>query len=467
MASNNATRANGTIELLIAGVTPQNLERGVLWFSEHEGAVKKARAANPWWHDNTLLIEQDLEIKPSFAARRIAELGYERGQRASAPGMFAVQGSIIQIWPINKAKPFLIEFTGNVVSHIKKRTEAEEKTITLKPPPETVEGLRIGSFVVHVDHGIGIYRGLTQHTTRINADADIRVNLRIDQRESAYFVVEYAPPAPGREPDKLFVPVTQKDRLTPYVGFETPRIHRLGGTVWQTTKRKVHEDALKLARELLELYAKREQVRRPPHPGDTALEQELRDTFPYQETPDQLTAEQDIIKDLSGTRPMDRILCGDVGFGKTEIALRAVLHVIASEKQVVLLSPTTILAAQHEKTLRERFAGLPVAVVMLSRLTPKKDEKKIIEDTKQGRVDVVVGTHRLLSKDVEFRNLGLVVIDEEQRFGVRQKEKFKDLRADVDILSLSATPIPRTLHLALANLRDISVIRTPPPERKS
>ncbi|OGZ98443.1 MAG: hypothetical protein A3C07_04455 [Candidatus Sungbacteria bacterium RIFCSPHIGHO2_02_FULL_47_11] len=404
-------------------------------------------------------------MKPSGLICRLVDFGYERAQTVRGRGLFAIRGGVVELWPINTEKPYLVEFTGNLITSIHERLESEEK---IKPriSARAIEKLQPGSFVVHVDHGIGIYRGSTPITTLINADTAVRENPRIDQRRSTYFVVEYAPPAPGKEPDRLYVPTDKKNRLAPYVGFETPRIHRLGGTVWQTTKRNVREDAEKLARRLLAIYTKRADTEREPYAGDGVLEEELHDTFPFKETEDQVRAEQEIMRDLEGRQPMDRVLCGDVGFGKTEIAIRAALRVIASGKQVAVLSPTTVLTAQHEKTFKERMSNqLPVTVFALSRLTPPKEEKKILEGLKNGSVDCVIGTHRLLSHDIQFKNLGLVIIDEEQRFGVKQKERFKELRTEIDILSLSATPIPRTLSLALAKLRDLSLIETPPPER--
>lgn len=438
----NSSHSGRISELLIASVTPQNLERGDLWFKENFFSIKRARMSNPWWHDNAFIIEKDLVIRPSAFTRRLIDFGYERAQAVIGKGLFAVRGGIVELWPINTEKPYLVEFHGNAVVEIQERPDTAEK---IKPrlSSRNIEKLSPGSFVVHVDHGIGIFRGT----------------------EKEFFAVEYAPARAGGAPDMLYVPTDQKNRLSPYVGFETPRIHRLGGTTWQATKRKVKEDAEKLAKELLLLYAKREEARRTPYLGDDTLEWHLRETFIYKETADQIRAEEEIIKDLEKPRPMDRILCGDVGFGKTEVAIRAALRAVSSGKQVALLSPTTILAAQHEKTFSDRLKQFPVRVAMLSRLTPKKEEQKVLEGIQSGHVDCVIGTHRLLSKDIVFKNLGLVIIDEEQRFGVKHKEHFKNLREEIDILSLSATPIPRTLSLALAKLRDISLIETPPPER--
>ncbi len=457
-------------ELLVASVTPQNLERGALWFSENREAVKKANADHLWWRNNVIVLEDDLAIKPSELIRRIADMGYERAQTVSGKGLMSVRGGIIEIWPVNTETPYLIEFEGNVISEILPRPKTEERLKPKLSRSHEIEKLPIGSYVVHVDHGIGIFQGThdipADHRNSLNT-FDGRPNCLVDDaaQQKMYYLVSYASARQGGEPDILYVPVDQKDRLSPYVGFETPVVHRLGGTMWEKTKRKVKEETEKLARELLELYAKRHVVMRPPHAGDAGLEEELITRFPFQETVDQLKAEEEIMHDLARVQPMDRILCGDVGFGKTEIAIRAATRVIASGKQVAFLAPTTVLVAQHERTLKERFADTALVVDMLSRLTSKHEEKKILHGLQAGTVDCVVGTHRLLSKNITIKNLGLVIIDEEQRFGVKQKEALKNLRTEVDVLSLSATPIPRTLQLTLAHVRDISFLKTPPPDR--
>ncbi len=456
-------------ELLIVSVTPQNLERGVLWFQENFPSIKKALGAHPWWRNNALILEKDLVIKPSELARRILDFGYERTQTVRGRGLFAARGGIMEVWPVNAEKPHVIEFSGNMIAGIRERMDAEEKE---KPPraplSQAVEKLPIGSFVVHADHGIGVFCGATDAEIKNAGDTFGGVTSERNNDTSErikFFVIEYAPPAPRREPDRLFVPVRQKERLSPYIGFETPRVHRLGGSLWQKTKKKAREDVERLAQELLALYRSRHSAARPPYSGDPALEQELRATFPYEETEDQARAEKEIMRDLAQEKPMDRVLCGDVGFGKTELAIRAALRVISEGKQATVLSPTTVLAAQHSQTFKERLANLPVSVRALSRLTPPRDSQKIIQEIKSGACDCVIGTHRLLSGDIQFKNLGLLIIDEEQRFGVQQKEKLKSMRKDADALSLSATPIPRTLQFTLAKLRDISLLETPPEGR--
>ena len=444
---------NSISELLIASLTPQNLERGVLWFSENLPAIKKARHTNPWWRENTLFLELDLILKPAEFSRKLLDLGYERGQSVYGRGIFSIRGNLVEVWPVNTDKPYLIEFTGNTITLLQEREEGKERIKPRRLALQSIKTLPSGSFVVHEDHGIGIFRGIV-------------TNSNPPSPTSQFFLVEYAPPSTGREPDRLYVPLDQQERLTPYIGFETPRIHRLGGTVWITTKRKAREETEKLAKELLELYAKRQVATREPYRRDSSLEEALSNSFPFEETEDQLRVEGEILRDLEKSdKPMDRVLCGDVGFGKTEVALRAAFRVMTSGRQAALLAPTTILAAQHEKTFRARFHDLPVTIRMLSRLLPAREQKEILQELKQGKIDCLIGTHRILSKDVEFKNLGMIIVDEEQRFGVKQKERFKEMRSEVDILSLSATPIPRTLQLALANLRDISLIKTPPPDR--
>ncbi|MDP3710528.1 MAG: CarD family transcriptional regulator [bacterium] len=439
-------------ELLIASLTPQNLERGVLWFSENHQAIKRALITNGWWQKNALFIEKDNFCKMSELARKFLDLGYERVSHVRGKGLFTVRGGIIEIWPVNSDKPYLLEFTGNYPTLIQELSDKPEQAKPRLNLKTGLEELTAGSLVVHEDHGIGIFREIISKES-LNGSAE------------NFYVIEYAAPRENAEPDKLFVPVVQKDRLTPYIGFETPKIHRLGGSLWEKTKRKTKEDVEKLAKELAQLYAQRNVAKREPLFGDKSLEDELRSSFPHEETEDQIKAEQEILADFEKDTPMDRVLCGDVGFGKTELALRSAARVIASGRQVALLSPTTILACQHERTFKERFTSLPVNIKLLSRLVSSKEEKIILKELAEGKIDCIIGTHRLISGDIIFKNLGLVIIDEEQRFGVKQKERLKELRCAVDILSLSATPIPRTMHMVLSKLREFSFLSTPPSGR--
>lgn len=307
--------------------------------------------------------------------------------------------------------------------------------------------LRDKDFVVHIHHGIGIYRGIVKRKTEGN--------------ERDYVVVEY------KDGDRLFVPADQIDRIQRYVGADgsTPQVNKIGGAEWQRTTRKVRAQAREMAGELIQLYAARHAATRPSLGGDTPWQIEMEEAFPYQETPDQLRAINDVKRDLETYQPMDRLICGDVGFGKTEVALRGAFKVVTAGKQVAVLCPTTILAAQHLSTFTERLAAYPIQIELLSRFRTKQEQAKTIAKLKAGTVDIVIATHRLFSKDVVFANLGLVVVDEEQRFGVAHKEKLKQLRKQVDVLTLSATPIPRTLSMALSGLRDMSVIEDPPEGR--
>jgi transcription-repair coupling factor (superfamily II helicase) len=305
-----------------------------------------------------------------------------------------------------------------------------------------------GDLVVHEDHGIG--RFLEMRTV-----AD-------DGGEHEYMTIEYA------EGDKLYVPVAHLDRVDRYVGGadSRPQLSRLGGGDWERTKRRVKERTEEVARELLALYSRRESTQAMPVPPDGAWQQELEAAFPYQETPDQEVVLEEIKRDMESSRPMDRVVCGDVGFGKTELALRAAFKAAADGRQVAMLVPTTVLCQQHFATFGARLRPFPITVRQLSRFCTPEEVADTLAGLRSGAVDIVIGTHRLISRDVQFRNLGLVIIDEEQRFGVLQKERFKQLRVAVDVLSLSATPIPRTLHMSLAGIRDLSVIQTPPEERQ-
>ncbi len=267
--------------------------------------------------------------------------------------------------------------------------------------------------------------------------------------------------------DKLFVPVERLDLVQKYSGAAHPPLDRLGGTSWERAKTRVRKAMRDMAEELLKLYAARKAVTGHAFNTDTHWQQEFEDAFEYELTPDQAAAIADIKKNMEQPFPMDRLLCGDVGYGKTEVAMRAAFKAVMDGKQAAFLAPTTVLAFQHLKTLKERLAGFPIAVDMVSRFRSKAEQTQILANLSSGKVDIIVGTHRLLSKDVTFRDLGLLVVDEEQRFGVAHKEKIKQLRHKVDVLTMSATPIPRTLNMSLAGIRDMSIIETPPKDRLS
>lgn len=314
--------------------------------------------------------------------------------------------------------------------------------------PESIFGdLKPGDYVVHVDYGIGKFVGLIKPV--------------MGEVEREFLCIEY------KDNDQLFVPIHQADRITRYIGpsGESPNITRLGGSEWTVTKQNVRHAVQEVATDLLELYTLRKVSKGFAFSPDNEWQKELEASFPYTETEDQVKAIRDVKNDMESEKPMDRLLCGDVGYGKTEVTLRAAFKAVMDGKQVALLVPTTVLAQQHYDTFRERLAVFPVKVEMLSRFRSAKEQSAIIKDLAGGDVDIIIGTHRLISRDVAFKDLGLVIIDEEQRFGVTHKEYLKKLRASVDVLTLTATPIPRTLYMALTGARDISTINTPPEER--
>jgi len=307
--------------------------------------------------------------------------------------------------------------------------------------------LKAGDLVVHVDHGIGRFVGLKK--------------MQVAQEPVEFMELRYA----GE--DKLFVPVERLDLVQKYTGGAHPSLDRLGGTTWEKAKTRVKKAMRDMAEELLKLYAARKAVPGHAFAADSHWQEEFNDAFEYELTPDQAAAIADITRDMEAPSPMDRLLCGDVGYGKTEVAMRAAFKAVMDGKQVAFLAPTTVLASQHLKTLRERFSGFPVTIDMVSRFRSTQEQKVTLATLAEGKLDIIVGTHRLLSKDVIFRDLGLLVVDEEQRFGVTHKEKIKQMRKKVDVLTMTATPIPRTLNMSLVGIRDMSVIETPPRDRMS
>lgn len=309
--------------------------------------------------------------------------------------------------------------------------------------------LQAEDFVVHLDHGIGIYKGL--------------VHLSINGLANDFLLVEY------QDGDRLYLPVDRLDRVQKYIGIEghQPRVDKLGGQRWASTRKRIQKSIRKIAKELLHIYALR-QIKEAMNfsPPDSTF-REFEATFPYEETPDQQAAIEEVLADMQQPKSMDRLICGDVGFGKTEVALRAAFQAVMDGKQVALLVPTTVLAEQHFLTFEQRLNGYPVFLEVLSRFKARSEQQKILGELRNGLVDIVIGTHRLLQKDVVFKDLGLLIIDEEHRFGVRHKERIKQLRAEVDVLTLTATPIPRTLHMSLIGIRDLSTIDTPPQDRRA
>ena len=308
--------------------------------------------------------------------------------------------------------------------------------------------LTVGDYVVHVEHGIGRYHGLKE--------------IQQDGLNVEFMVLEFADAA------RLYVPLTRLDLIQKYRSTDagpTPVLNKLGGQQWAKTKARVKKAMADMADELLKLYAQRRAAEGHPFPPDNEFQREFEDAFDYNETDDQISAIADIKRDMESNMPMDRLLCGDVGYGKTEVAMRAAFKAVQDGKQVAVLTPTTVLSFQHYETFRRRFSQFPINVEMISRFRTPKEQKLILEKLEAGQIDVLIGTHRLLSKDLKFQDLGLLVVDEEQRFGVRHKERLKQLRQQIDVLSMSATPIPRTLHMSLVGLRDMSVIETPPKDR--
>ncbi len=308
--------------------------------------------------------------------------------------------------------------------------------------------LKIGDYVVHKKYGVGIYIGVNT----IKADGTIKDYIKIKYKND----------------DILYIPTNDLDTIRKYVGGDkaVPKINRLGSKEWENTKAKVKKNLREVATELIELYAKRDKIEGYSFSKDTPWQQEFEDKFPYQETEDQLRCIEEVKKDMESPKPMDRLLCGDVGYGKTEVAIRAAFKAAADGKQVAYLAPTTVLAEQQYQEFKERMKDYPIKVEILNRFKTKKYQDEVIKKVKLGEVDIVIGTHRLLSKDVEFKNLGLLIIDEEHRFGVKAKEKIKQLKTNVDVLTMTATPIPRTLHMSIVGIRDMSVIYEPPYNRK-
>lgn len=329
----------------------------------------------------------------------------------------------------------------------KERNKRYQLTRHKSEPFSTAMDISSGDYIVHLDHGIGIYNGM--------------VNLTVKGVKQDYLLIEYA------QGDKLYVPVDQLNLVHKYIGIKdkTPKIYRLGGVSWGKAKGKAKRSIQKLAQELYNLYVARKEIRGFAFSKDNNWQQELEMSFPYEETYDQLQALSEVKADMEVVKPMERLVCGDVGYGKTEIAIRAAFKAVLDGKQVAILAPTTILVQQHYDNFRERMSPFPINIDMLSRFRTKQEQKKVIEGLEEGKVDIIIGTHRLIQSDIRFKDLGLLIVDEEQRFGVLHKERIKKLKESIDSLTLTATPIPRTLHMSLIGVRDLSVINTPPEDR--
>jgi transcription-repair coupling factor (superfamily II helicase) len=400
-----------------------------------EGETTLFVAATPGRAERTIEILKEYDV---FA------VPVERAEDARYAAVLVAVGSLSRGFRLPDAG---VQLYAETDVFEEERRAPDRKRSATKAFLSDLRDLKVGDFVVHVDHGIGMFVGLKQ--------------IGVGDAVQEFLELRYA----GE--DKLFVPVERLDLVQKYTGATRPPIDRLGGTSWERAKSKVKKAMRDMAEELLKLYAARKAVPGHAFSADSHWQQEFEDAFEYELTVDQKTAIADIKRDMESSTPMDRLLCGDVGYGKTEVAMRAAFKAVMDGKQVAFLAPTTVLAFQHEKTLKERFAGFPVRIEMVSRFRSKAEQKAAITDLAAGKVDIIVGTHRLLSRDVEFRDLGLLVVDEEQRFGVAHKEKIKQLRKKVDVLTMSATPIPRTLNMSLVGIRDMSIIETPPKDRLS
>jgi len=415
-------------------------------FSARTGEL--AEAIRRWQRDKQLVIISTLQgerLAELLAQSRVREIVRDDAGAAAPGQVFVTSRKISEGFVLPEAR--LVCLTDQEALGWQKIRRSLRRRHVEGAPISSVTELAPGDYVVHINHGIGMYEGLVRRI--------------VDTSEREYMSVRYA------AEDRLYVPIDQLDRVQKYIGAEeeAPAVHRLGGAEWERTKRRAKRSAQDLARELVALYAARQGNSGHAFNPDTPWQQEMEAGFPYEETADQLAAIADVKADMEQPKPMDRLVCGDVGYGKTEVAIRACFKAVMDGKQAAVLVPTTVLAQQHFSTFSERLSAYPIRVEMLSRFRSRADQQRVVEGLAAGTVDVVIGTHRLLSRDVQFRDLALVVVDEEQRFGVRHKEKLKQLRTTVDVLTLSATPIPRTMHMALSGIRDMSVINEPPEGR--
>jgi transcription-repair coupling factor (superfamily II helicase) len=404
-----------------------------------------AKAINSWKERGVEIV---VAMDGEAAADRVASVLTEHGADLPVVDFLAKLAPAITSVGIHTGFVFPVLGFGVVGEREvagRRRAHRTARRGTRRPAQDAFRDLNPGDFIVHQHHGIGRFTGLV-HRDIAGAERD-------------YLLVEYA------GDDKLYVPTDQLASITRYTGGESPRLSRMGGTDWSQLRSRIRKEVAVVADQVVALHRKRAEAEGHPFSPDTVWQGEFEAAFPYEETPDQLTAITDVKTDMQADRPMDRLIFGDVGFGKTEVAIRAMFKAVQDGKQAVMLVPTTLLAQQHFANFEERFGPYPVRVEMLSRFLTTKQQKDVIRGIEDGSVDIVVGTHRLLSKDIEFRSLGLVVIDEEQRFGVAAKDRLRELRASVDVLTLTATPIPRTLEMALTGIRDVSNIRTAPQDR--
>ncbi len=401
-------------------------------------------------HSSVLLSRQAQRLQELLQEMHLAPQLLERLAEAPAAGSVVLLPGVLGEGFILRGGTSHLHFYTDTELYgwSKPQARARSKSHSKVAPELFFADMKNGELVVHIEHGIGTFDGL--------------VRMELGGMEREYLQVSYA------RGDKLYVPVHQADRLSRYVGAgeSAPPVTRLGTADWQLVKERAKRAVAEIADDLLKLYAQRELIKGHVYSPDSPWQEEMEAAFPYQETDDQLHAVEAVKHDMESDRPMDRLICGDVGYGKTEVAIRAAFKAINDSKQVAFLVPTTVLAQQHYRNIAARLSRFPVRVEVLSRFRTAAQQQKVIEGLEAGTVDLVVGTHRLLSQDVQFKDLGMLIIDEEQRFGVSQKEQLKQLRAKVDVLTLSATPIPRTLHMSLSGIRDMSTINTPPKERQ-
>jgi transcription-repair coupling factor (superfamily II helicase) len=422
-----------------------------LFFNQFKQLRRYAGQIRPFIDDIRTLLQNNNEVViVSRQSERIKEIWVEDvfyfEDLANASIKF-IQGSLAEGFSFKSEQKGFYLFTDAEIFGWSRPQASHRPRVRSEAPEAEYIPFEENEFVVHIDHGIGKYVGL--------------VKRQLNNSINEYLCVEYA------NNDQLFIPVYQADRLTKYVGSNdgSPKMTRLGGTDWNQVKVRVKKAVEEIAEDLLELYAKRNVVNAKAYGPDTQWQKEMEASFPFIETEDQLRVIKEVKKDLESTKPMDRLVCGDVGYGKTEVALRAAFKAVMEGKQVAFLVPTTILAQQHFKTFSQRLAGFPVNVEMLSRFRTEREQRSVLHAMAEGSVDIVIGTHRLVQNDINFKDLGLLIIDEEQRFGVSHKEHLKKMRTEVNVLTMTATPIPRTLYLTLTGIRDISTIQTAPEER--
>jgi transcription-repair coupling factor (superfamily II helicase) len=443
--------AADTLESLVARAT-ERVEEQTGAETGHAAAPPlpgRADRAGPWLVE--LAAAGRSVVVTTDQASRVGELLEEAGHPVAAmaelseipaPGSIGLVHGSLSAGLVHDPSGLLILSDHELFGATRVRRLTSQKRVVTR---DLIGKLAPGDHVVHVDHGIARYVGMTQRTF----GDDVKEYLQLDFAGT----------------DKIFLPADQIGRITRYAGGPAPALSKLGGTEWERTKTRVRRAVGDLARELIEIYAARESAPGHAFSADTTWQRELEESFPYTETPDQSRSIEEVKADMLRQRPMDRLVVGDVGYGKTEVALRAAFKAVQDGKQVAVLVPTTVLAQQHLLTFQRRLAAFPMEVGMLSRFVSKKEQERIVAGVADGTVDILIGTHRILSRDIAFADLGLLVVDEEQRFGVSHKERIKAMRREVDVLTLSATPIPRTLHLSLVGIRDLSVIETPPEAR--